>query len=170
MKIVLLDSRIHQRETFDCGNQELNSFLQKTANQQLLRDQARTYVLVDENVSEKILGFYTLAMCQLETAQLPSDLQKKHKFAQSAGLLARLAVDISYQNKGYGKTLLLDALQKMYQASQLVGFPLIFVDTKSGKKAFYQQYGFCSLPDPSLENKLYITVETLRRSLIGETK
>lgn len=163
MQIVVLDAKVHRREHFDCGILPLNTFLQRQANQQAQKDQARTYVLVDESHPDEIIGFYTLALTNMDLSALPSALQKRYQHTHSVGLLARLAVDIRFQGKGYGGKLLYDALMKLYQASEMVGFPMIFVDAKEGMRAFYEAYGFQSVSQES--SRLYLAMETFRKAL-----
>lgn len=133
------------------------------ASQQATKDTARTYVLVEQQNPTEILGFYTLTMTRLELAELPEILQKQAKFPFSAGLLARLAVDKKHQQKGYAKILLRNALKNIYQASQIIGFPIIVVDAKDGVTEFYQKYGF--IPIQRNSNRLYLMVRTLEKLL-----
>lgn len=156
MKTVLLDGKKHNRQKFDCGIEALNLFLQKTANQQALRDHGRTYVIEEGN---EIAGYYTLTMIRLELQDIPAALQKKHSRIQVAGLIARLAVDKRYQGRGYGGFLLYDALCRLYQAGNAIGFPLILVDAKDGKASFYQRYGF----EPVTDNRWFMTLRTIGR-------
>ena len=136
------------------------------ANQQSNRDNTRTYVLEDEACKEQIIGFYTLTMMSIDLTALPMVLQKKHKNISSVGLIARLGVDIRYKQKGYGEWLLVDALKKLLNASDVVAFPLIVVDAKEGASAFYEKFGFQRFKYE--ENRLFITVETVRKSF-GES-
>lgn len=163
MEIQLLNTKVHNRAEFDCGNQSLNLFLRQMANQQAIKDTARTYVLVEPQNPAEIVGFYTLTMTRLELAELPDSLQKQSKFPLSAGLLARLGVDKKYQHQGYAKILLRDALKNIYQASQIMGFPIIVVDAKEGVADFYQKYGFT--PIQQSPNRLYLMVRTLEKLL-----
>ncbi|MGX2968655.1 GNAT family N-acetyltransferase [Ursidibacter sp. B-7004-1] len=163
MEIRLLDPKCHLRKDFDCGNLNLNRFLQQMASQQATKDTARTYVLVEPQNPAEILGFYTLTMTRLDLVELPEILQKQAKFPLSAGLLARLAVDKKHQQKGYAKILLRDALKNLYQASQIIGFPIIVVDAKDGVIDFYQKYGF--IPIQQNTNRLYLMVRTLEKLL-----
>lgn len=161
MPITLLDPNKHQRDYFDCGNPSLNIFLKQIANQQSHKHQARTYVLTDNQQPERIIGFYTLTLTQLAFTDLPETLQKKYRNPPYSGLLARLAIDKNYQGQGYGKQLLLDAFHRLYQASQLIGFPIIVVDTKDGKENFYKQYGFIQLSEN--RNRWYILIDSIKK-------
>ena len=162
MITVLLDKNKHDRKSFDYGNQALNNYLQLMANQQSKRNNTRTYVLENKQNPQKIIGFYTLTMIQIDLTSLPKKLQKKHQNSSSAGLIARLAVDKRFTKNGYGEWLLVDALLKLLNASEIVGFPMIVVDSKDGSIEFYKKFGFT--PFHSEKNKLFITVETVKKS------
>ena len=162
MRTLPLNKSEHDRKRFDCDNEALNNYLQLMASQQSKRDHTRTFVIEDEKNSSYIMGYYSLTMIAINLDSLPSSLQKKHQNIQSAGLIARLAVDKRYQKKGYGEFLLVDALQRLLLASESVAFPLIVVDAKEGALEFYTKFGFQEFLDE--EDRLFITVDNVRKS------
>lgn len=159
MQMVLLDKSRHNRLRFDCGVERMNNYLRLMASQQARKDNTRTFVLEDGEQPEYIMGFYTLTMTLLDLSALPGHLQKKYQSATSAGLIARLAVDRRYQGRGLGEWLLVDALKKLLQASDVVGFPVV-VDAKDGARGFYEKYGFVAFADAG--GKLFMTVGDIR--------
>ena len=163
MQTVKLDKTIHNREQFDCGVAALNTYLTSMASQQAQRDNTRTFVLEDETDSSIIIGFYTLTVIPIDLKALPSKLQKRHHTAHTGGLIARLAVDKRYTKQGFGEWLLVDALTRLLEASELVAFPLIVVDAKEGAAGFYEKFGFTSFLDTP--HKLYLTISDLRLTL-----
>lgn len=162
MKTVHLDSKRHNRKRFDCKVDVLNSYLQNLANQHSKKDSARTYILEDEEDNSLIVGFYTLSLTTLNVSSLPKALQKSFPYTKSVGLIARLAVDERYKTKGNGEWLLVDALLKLLDASEIVGFPIIVVDAKDGAKSFYKKFGFVEFFDE--KERLFITIDTIRKS------
>lgn len=154
IKIELLD-RSHIRENFDCGIQELNTFLKRHSFQNQRNHINKTFVAVADNHIEKankktVLGFYTLSTGQISFDSLPKDI-KHPKYPVSIARLARLATDLKYQGQGIGGFLLHDALQKIKTVSQLVGIFAVVVDAKDDKaKSFYQHYGFVTLEETDL--------------------
>ena len=52
--------RDHDRSGFDCGSDALNQYLGKIARQHLNKGLSHTFVLVDDNTSTEILGFFIL--------------------------------------------------------------------------------------------------------------
>jgi predicted N-acetyltransferase YhbS len=149
MQIVKLETKTHNRKDFDCGIEALNNYLKLYANQHSKKDLTRTYVLTHNNA---ILGFYsvTMSLATIKSSTTP------------VALIGRLAVDKKYQNKGFGEWLLIDALQKLLKASDIVGFSYIIVDAKDGAKEFYKKFGFTEFMDE--KNKLFITVKKVRNS------
>jgi len=163
VKTVRLNKNSHNRKQFDCGNKPLNNFLCQMANQQSNKDNTRTFVLENTKKPSIIIGFYTLTITRLQLNVLPENLQNKHKSCSSAGLIARLAVDKKYKNKGFGQWLLIDALKQLLQASQSVAFPLVVVDAKDSATKFYQKFGFRAFS--SYPHKLFVTIAEIRKSL-----
>ncbi len=163
MITVILDKKKHDRNRFDCGVNALNNYLCMMASQQSNKDNTRTFVLEDEKYPQYIIGYYTLTMTQVDFSALPDKLQKKHQSAHTAGLIARLAVDIRYVKSGYGEWLLIDALKKFLSASSHVAFPLITVGAKDEAVSFYKKLGFTNFLD--IPNKLFITMADVRKIL-----
>ena len=163
MITVPLDKKKHKRNLFDCGVDALNNHLCVMASQQSDKDNTRTFVLEDMQNPESIIGYYTLTMTTLDLSLLPQKLQKKHKNAQSGGLIARLAVDKHYAKQGFGEWLLIDALRKLLTASEAVAFPLVIVDAKTGAIQFYEKFGFVAFNNTP--NKLFMTIADVKASL-----
>lgn len=161
MQSVQLDKKKHDRKAFDCGVEALNNYLKLMANQHTAKNNSRIYVIEDDD-DNKIIGFYTLTMVNIDLQLLSKEKQSKHAKNMQAGLIARLAVDKRYAKRGHGKWLLVDALLKLLQASDIVAFPMIVVDAKDGVEDFYTQFGFTALRDE--EHKLYISVADVRKS------
>lgn len=163
METLLLDKQRHDRAGFDCGVKALNNYLKMMASQQAGKDNSRTFVLEDAEKAGRIIGYYTLTMTQLDLGRLPEPLQKRHQSNHAAGLIARLAVDRRYTGKAYGEFLLVDALMKLLQASEVVAFPLVVVDAKQGVAAFYRKMGFRPFADNP--DNLFMTMADIRRTL-----
>ena len=104
-------------------------------------------------------------MVSVDLTMLPQNLQKKHHHNHPADLIARLAIDKHYSQKGLGSWLLVDALKKLLTASDTVAFPVIVVDAKEGASNFYEQFGFTPFIDE--ENKLFISVADVRASTVS---
>ena len=159
IKIKLLN-KFHNRKRFDCGNTQLNTFLQKIARQHITKGMSRTFVLVNDENPKEILGFYTLSICEVETEYLPQIIAKKYPDQVPALKLARLAVSKNHQHKGYGNYLVGSAVEKVILISENVSIIGLFVDAKNNHtKEYYEQFGFISLNEKPLI--LFLPIQTL---------
>lgn len=153
-------TREHNREKFDCGDQDLNRYIQKFARQNAKSDLGETYVLT--NKSKDILGFYTISTASLEFDAYPQN-KGLPKYAIPSALIGRLADDQYQQGNGYGKLLLVDALKRILKVSDEIGIHCITVDAKDGRaKKFYKNFGFEKLLDE--KNHLYISIQSVKNS------
>ena len=105
----------------------------------------------------------SLVVCEVLTEDIPYQWKKKYLNRIPAAKLAKLAVSINQQRKGYGETLLIDAMQKTLNVSKTMGLAGLFVDAKHQQaKVYYQQFGFLSLPE-QLDN-LFMPLSTIAKS------
>ncbi|MCD4737241.1 MAG: GNAT family N-acetyltransferase, partial [Bacteroidales bacterium] len=78
-------------------------------------------------------------------------------------LLGRLAIDKSFQGKGYGEVLLVNALNRCIKTSENLGALAVVVDPIDENAInFYIKYGFIMLPG---SQKMFITIKTIEDSL-----
>ena len=163
MKIETL-TKAHHRSTFDCGDTALNHFLQKTARQHMDKGLSKTFVLIDEENSMEIIAYSTLVVCEVLAEEIPHQWKNKYPNRIPAAKLAKLAVSLNQQRKGYGEILLIDAMQKTLNVSNTMGISGLFVDAKHQQaKAYYQQFGFLSLPE-QLDN-MFMPLLMIAKSL-----
>jgi len=156
-------TRFHDRQHFDCGDQDLNSYLQYTARQHSEKGIARTFVAVDDTNFSEIQGFFTLVSCEIFVEKLPKKFAKKYPSRAPAVKLARLAVASHLQKKGLGSYLLLDAMDRVLRVAEHLGIIGFFVDAKHEEAAkFYRRFGFLPLPDNALE--LFLPLATIREA------
>ena len=150
----------HDRAGFDCGNDERNRYLQRTARQHLDKGMSRTFVLIDDHSPSKILGYYTLAACEINVEKMPRKYSKKYPSKAPAAKLARLAVSKNKQRQGFGRHMMVNAIERILLVSKNLGIIGFFVDAKNAKaKGYYEQFGFIPLPDNPLE--LFLPIATL---------
>lgn len=154
-------SRQYQRDNFDCGQVDLNTFLKQYAIQQQSRFLSQTYVAY--NNTKQVIGFYSLANGSTSRDDLPITEQKRlPRYPIPCVIIGRFAVDISYQGKGLGQALLRHAFKKILEVSALTGTAYILVHAKDDKAAsFYQRLGFQSFPQQALT--LFLPVASLPR-------
>jgi ribosomal protein S18 acetylase RimI-like enzyme len=156
-------SRNHNRTGFDCGNVELNQYLQKIARQHFNKGMSRTFVLIDNVEPTEILGFYTLVSCEIFVEKLPRKYAKKYPSRAPAAKLARLAVTKKRQRQGMGTHMMVNAIERIIEVSEHLAIMGFFVDAKdNAAKAFYEQFGFISLPENPLE--LFLPLATIKKA------
>lgn len=159
--IELLDKK-HNRNDFDCGKELLNSYLKNQAGQDIKRKLSACFVLA-ESATNCIQGYYTLSNNSIPLSNFPEQIQKKLPASYVSiptTLLGRLAIDNKYQGKGLGKILLIDALKRSYESSEVIGSFAVVVDPIDREaKFFYEKYDFIKLPD---SGKMFIAIKTLK--------
>jgi GNAT superfamily N-acetyltransferase len=142
----------HDRKTFDCGEPELNEYLQKHARQSHERGAAKTFLAVAKADSKSILGFYSLCPASLEYARAPEIVRKglaRHDVPVFR--LARLAVSFTVQGQGLGGELILAAGRRCLLAAVEVGGVAMLIDAKNERVAnWYKSYGAIPLADTPL--------------------
>ena len=140
--------RDHAVESFDCGQASLNSWLRKYALQNQGAGAAQTYIGL---VGEAVIGYYSLAVGQVEYNDAPERLRKGlARHPVPIMLLARLAVQKDWQRKGVGRALLRDAVLRTIQASGIAGIRVLAVHAKDEQaRHYYEPFDFvASAADP----------------------
>lgn len=150
MKITPLTGK-HDRSGFDCGRQELNSWLQQVARQHQDKGLSKTFVAVRDDEPARVFGYYALTLAELERSHLPDSWRKKLPRRIPGVRLGRLATDRSVQGKGLGELLLVDALSRAQRIYTEAGGIGLFVDAIDENAArYYLRFGFGAAPDNPL--------------------
>lgn len=158
--LTLLDTGIHDRDSFTCGLQSLDLYLRHYASQDMKRRIAAVYVLAETD--GQILGYYTLSASSVSAVNFPPQLMKRmpRHDVLPVTLLGRLAIHQRLQNQGYGSVLLVDALKRSFENALVVGAVAVIVDAETSRAfQFYVQHGFIPLPDQS--NRLMLPMATI---------
>jgi len=147
--------RTHAVDDFDCAVEPLNFYLKRFALANQSAGGAQTYVA---ELGDRVVGYYSLSAAQVEYADAPARLAKgmaRHPI--SVILLARLAVDYTWQGKGLGAALLVDALRRILTAADIVGIRAVMVHAKDeDARRFYEHFDF----DPSPVDPLHLFLLT----------
>jgi len=140
-------------ESFDCGELELNSFLQDKARLFQQRNFGVTVTFFEKNNPiKRVIAFYTLCPASILQNLLPEKFLTGPKPNPiPAFRICRLAVDKNYQGKGVGAAILVHALKKCLEQAAYIGGSVVIIDAKHEKaKSFYERFGFISIPDNPL--------------------
>jgi GNAT superfamily N-acetyltransferase len=166
LRLVLLDET-HDVSGFDSGKPPLDRWLRDHALASQKGDLARTFALVEnpDLRGGRIVGYFSLVMGHVRQEDAPRKLVRgTPRYPIGMVLLARLAVDRSYQGQGLGAELLRLALIRSLSAGDVAAARLIGVDAlDDDAEAFYRRWGFISLPESP--HRLYRRLKDVRQSL-----
>jgi len=156
--------RGHPIDIFDCCQDLLNNWLRKHALQNQGAGAAQIYVGL---VGEAVIGYYRLAVGQIEFNDAPERLQEGlAHHSVPIMLLARLAVDKAWQRRGVGRALLRDAVLRTVQAADIAGIRALAVHAKDDHaRRCYEQFDFVASPADPLHP--LVLLKDIRRRVIG---
>ncbi len=142
----------HDRNAFDCGEDDLNIYLKRYARQNHESGGAKCFVATPRDTPARILGFYTLSPASFEFPRAPSIVTRGlGRYDVPVYRLGRLAVDRSVQGRGLGGSLLLRAAERCMTVAQEVGGVALLIDAKNDHAAlWYESYGAVRLLDAPL--------------------
>jgi len=152
--------RDHPVDAFDCGQDVLNGWLRKHALQNQGAGATQTYVGL---VGGTVIGYYSLAVGQIEFTDAPERLQKGlARHPVPVMLLARLAVQKDWKKKGVGRGLLRNAVLRTVQAADIAGIRALAVHAKDEQaRRYYEQFDFAASPADPLH--LLVLLKDIRR-------
>lgn len=137
----------HDRKEFDCGDAELNAWFAQVARQHKAKGVSSTFVVVAEDNSAEVLGFYAVSLAELVNAELPEPYRKRLPARVPVFRLGRLATSRRHQGKGIGEFMLFDAIDRLTRIAREVGGIGLVVNAKPSAVGFYSQYGFEQMAD-----------------------
>jgi GNAT superfamily N-acetyltransferase len=136
---------------FDCGQPELNQFLQRYSLTNQKANSAQTYVCCKDGA---VSGFYSLGVGSVEPENTsPRVIKGIARHPVPVMILGRLAVDRQHQGRGLGKALIKDALLRTIQAADIAGIRALLVHAKDDKaRQWYLNWEF----EPSQTNSFHL--------------
>ena len=139
-----------------------DNYIRRQASQDARRRVARVFVAAGEP-SGQIAGCYTLGAASFQKDDLPTRLAKRlPHYPVPAAVIGRLAVDLRDQGRGFGETLLLDAIHRVVRAGDTIGVYAVVVDALHDRAgAFYERYGFAPFPSEPL--RLFLPIRTFEQ-------
>ncbi len=156
---------------FRSGVHALDDYFRRHA---LPNDEAgigRAYVLrrsdADDPALPAVLGFYTLSMALVVAAEVEASLGRRlPKYPMPVALIGRLAVDERARGRRIGEALLLDALRRVAEASEILGCVGVIVDAKdAAAEGFYTRYGFVLVEAASWPRRMFLPIATVHDAL-----
>jgi predicted N-acetyltransferase YhbS len=129
---------------FNCGVPSLNDWLKRQALKNEGGGASRTFVVCKDL---QVIGFYSLAAGSVHRHEAPGKIKRKMPEPIPVMILARLAVDMHWQNKGIGRGLLKDAVSRTVHAAKYAGMRALVVHALSeDARSFYLRHGFQESP------------------------
>ena len=150
----------HHLEEFDCGKPALTDWLLSHARQAQISGSARTFVVCDD---ERVAGYFSLTVGQIDTLEAPERIRRgMGQYPIPLVILARLAIDLDYQRRGLGFSLLQDAISRTVAIAEQAGIrALLTHPIDAAADAFYRRFGF--EPTPARERQLILLLKDARR-------
>jgi GNAT superfamily N-acetyltransferase len=163
-------ARTHDRDSFDCGDAALNTYLRQHARKSHEQGGAKTFLAIDDTDGKGILGFYSVSPASVAYERTPELVRRglaRHEVP--AFRLARLAVALPAQGQGLGGQLLLTAGRRCLFAASEVGGVALLIDAKNERVAqWYAGYGAMPLLDAPLS--LLLPFATIHAALAAAGK
>ncbi len=130
----------HQLSAFGCGQFALDDWLKRRALPNQDTGASRTYVIASDGF---VIGYYALASGAVTTSEAPGKIRRNMPDPIPVMILARFAVDNTWQGKGLGADLLQDAVLRTMQAAAIGGMRAMMVHAKDiSAVSFYEKHGF----------------------------
>ncbi|OHC75340.1 MAG: GNAT family N-acetyltransferase [Rhodospirillales bacterium RIFCSPLOWO2_12_FULL_58_28] len=158
----------HDRESFDCGDDNLNEYLRRHARKSHEQGGAKTFLAISEKDGKTILGFFSLSPASVEYSRTPDVVRRGlARYDVPVFRLGRLAVHKTMQGKGLGGQLLLSAGRRCILVAAEVGGVALLIDAKNNRAAgWYATYGAVPLLDAPLS--LLLPFSTIEKALAGK--
>ena len=151
----------HSCSDFFCGIASLDNWLKRRAYTNQISGATRTFVICVDN---RVVGYYALASGAISIQSALGKFRRNMPDPIPVVILARLAIDSSYQSQGLGRALFRDAALRVVQAADTIGIRGIIVHAISEEaKDFYLALGFILSPLEPMT--LIITLNDLRDSI-----
>jgi predicted N-acetyltransferase YhbS len=151
----------HELDAFHSGEPSLDDWLKKRARANQAGGASRVFVVCQEN---RAVAYYALSSASIKTALAPGRFKRNMPDPIPVVLLGRLAIDLDYQRKGLGRSMVRDAAMRVSQAADTIGVRGIVVHAISDDaRKFYLALGFSECPDEPM--MLVVLLADLRAGL-----
>ena len=148
--VVVKLSKEHKQvlDNFNCGNEDLNEFIQEDALIQQERNLSVTYLYFLKKNMSSVCGFITLSADMVNLKNIREDLRKRFlekniKYHPLPALkICRMGVDESLKCRGLGTIMFYFSLGTIREINKKIGCRFLYVDAKHESIHFYKKLGF----------------------------
>ncbi len=168
-EFVELDKAKHDRASFDCGEAELNVFIQTHAAKHMKVGISKTMLLPStvpfSDGKYPICAFYTIAPSSIKRNTLQASIAKKLPcYPVPVFLIAQMAVHLKFHGQGLGKIILIKALQFLWEINSKMSAYAVIVDClNKNAEQFYSKYGFETLCDDNGKTRMFMPMEIIAK-------
>ena len=166
-EFVELDKTLHDRNSFDSGEEELNDFIKTKAAKHMAAGISRTMLLPGVSPlpdgKYPICAFYSITPSSIERETIPEALVKRlPHYPIPVFLIAQLAVQSQFHGNGLGKITLIKALEYLWEINaHMRAFAIIVDCLNDGGQAFYAKYDFEVLCHNNGRTRMFLPMKTV---------
>jgi GNAT superfamily N-acetyltransferase len=156
--------RSDQLRGFQSGVDELDEWLTKFARVNQKANNAVTYVTTTPD--KQVVGYYAITVAGVSKQHVPSEVAGDSPPTDvPCILLARLAVDWQYQDRGVGSALFADALQRAVMLSDSVGVRAFLIHARDERARDFYTKNAELQPSPTDELHLMTPIHLIRAAI-----
>lgn len=137
---------------FDCGNDDVNTFLKEKANNQE-RDKITKIYAVQFKL--QVIA-YSALFCSHYYLELPD---QEHAFRVPGICLGQLGVDRQFQGKGLGALLIKHSISIANKINEYAACRIIYCEAFDNAIDFYEKYRFLLIDSQPDRNKMYFDLK-----------
>ncbi|GAB5497763.1 MAG: GNAT family N-acetyltransferase [Pseudohongiellaceae bacterium] len=166
-EFVVLDTALHDRDSFQCGKDELDNYIKAQAAKHMKAGISRTLVLTakpeEPDSKSRICAFFSITPGSISRDTLPAVLAKKlPRYPVPVFLIAQLAVHEDFQGRGLGKITLIRSLEQLARIhAEMPAYAVVVDCVDNEAERFYSQYGFEFLCTHRGMSRLFIPMKTV---------
>lgn len=156
----------HHCRAFACGEPELDAWLRDKAADAARARVAQTFVWLDDGFGQdSVVAYYALSAHAVPRIEAPSRIGRGVPDPVPAALIGKLALDVRLYEKGLGEVLLVDALQRIVEASSEgpAVWAIVLDAASDAGRRLYAKMGF--VVAPNRPDRMLIRTETVVTAL-----
>lgn len=164
------DKALHDRRAFSCGFEPIDKFFKDALTDHIKIGYLTAFMATEEGRKD-VVGFYTLSAFSVSPENIETPKRPRPPTTIPATYVKAVAVRKDWQGKGIGRALKVHALRQAVEISETVASMAIVLDVLRDEDferrfAFYEGLGFQLMNDPDNKNRVYISMNDVRATLM----